>query len=59
MLPVLHPASCKVKMPTCVQDLVSDEAYAAGKDQLLPATSKAVFVDVLRPLNIATGELLK
>ncbi len=47
-------------MPTCcVQDLVSDEAYAAGKDQLLPATSKAVFVDVLRPLNIATGELLK
>ncbi len=46
-------------MPTCyVQDLVSDEAYAAGKDQLLPATSKAVFVDGLRSLNNATGELL-
>ncbi len=42
-----------------VQDLLPDEAYAAGKDNLLPATSKAVFVDGLHSLKIAKGELLK
>ncbi len=47
-------------MPTrFVQDLMSDEAYAAGKDQLLPATSKSAFVEGLRSLNTANGELLK
>ncbi len=42
-----------------VQDLVPDKAYRAGKDHLLPATSKAVFVDGLHSRKIADRELLR
>ena len=42
-----------------MQDLLPDKAYAAGKDNLLPAISKAVFLSGLHSLETANKELLK